>query len=703
MTEFLITTKANMGSRESGVGSRDRCLKVNRVFYQSFRTTTPTPNSPLPTPLLLLFIFILSIPVTLTAQSPASAARYYEQGRNFMAEENWYSAVESFLECVRLNPAHAEGTQALAECYYELAEFDEALNWVRKARQLARGNMSVANLEVFTLIALGNIDAASTLVSEILAREPYNREALFAAGELDIARNRPSEAMLRYREAVRRYPDDRRLLISLALVTLSLGDGEMATRYINSAITQHSGDYRVYYYAAYIYSYNGKLAEAIRYAESALHYKPDHAASQGLLANLRYRNGEYEEASRLCDAAIARNRQDMSAWYLKSLSFIRMGKNQDALTLLTTAISINENDEFIRAVLEDTLISSTNLEDPRRARWAAWHFNRARSLRQRNLTEQALFEYRRGLRLNPFAADRREYAELLRMQGYPARYLEELRFLQDQGIADRTLNDAVEAYNSLLSNALFRQWQINPTEVIERHWKVAIFALEGQSSFYHADAGSVAAGVIRELLIHDRNITSMNLNLRQATFSQGYRQAREAGADYFMLVSVTENERDISIKAELFVGRTGSPAGTLYTFRTGTDRLRDASRGIISQLSASMPLRGKLLIRRQGQALINKGRADRVQQDAVYDVVKRGRPQTAHEGIALIYNDDELVGKFTVTNVDEEIAIGNLTRYGFFDRIEPGDEIILQPERTTRPAAESAANPELRALLRTLR
>ncbi|MCL2440908.1 MAG: tetratricopeptide repeat protein [Treponema sp.] len=650
--------------------------------------------------LIILFLF-LSFSLNLEAQVPAQA--YFERGRSHMAEENWYSAVESFLECLRINPAHAEATAALAECYYELAEFDEALNWVRRARQLARGNMSVANLEVFTLIALGQLDAATVLVTEILTREPYNREALFAAGELDIARNRPSEAMIRYREAVRRYPDDRRLLISLALVTLSLGDGDTALTYINTALTQHAGDYRVYYYAAYIYSMNNRVTDAIRYAERALYFRPGHLASQSLMATLRYRNGQYEEAARLCDIAIANNRQDMSAWYLKGLSFIRLGRNQEAITILTTAISINEHDEFIRAILEETLISSTNLEDPRRARYALWHFNRARSFRQRNQVEQALFEYRRGLRLNPFAPDRREYAELLRVQGYPARYLEELLFLQDQGEADRSLNDAVEAYSSLLSNALFRQWQVNPVDLAERHWKVAVFSMAGQSSFYHADAGSVAAGVIRELFVHDRNIMPMNLEHRQASFSQAFRLARESGADYFLMISVTENERDISIKAEAFVGRTGSPAGTFHSFRTGTDRLREASRGIVTQLSSVMPIRGRLLIRRQGQALINKGRADGIQQGAVFDIVKRGRPQVANEGIRLVYNNDELVGTFTITSVDEEIAIGTLVRNGFFDRIEPGDEIILQTAREARPAVETAANPELRALLRTLR
>jgi len=649
---------------------------------------------------LILLCIMAFFPSLLAAQ--ASPAALYERGRNYMADENWYSAVESFLECTRINPAHAEGTAALAECYYELAEFDEALVWVRKARLLARANMSVANLEVFTLIALGQLDAAATLVSDILAREPYNRDALFAAGELDIARNRPSEAILRYREAVRRYPDDRRLQISLALVSHSLGDNETSLYYINNALSRHPDDYRVFYFAAYIYAQNARIPEAIRYAERSLYYKPGYGPALSLMATLRYRNGQYEEASRLADAAIALDRQNMGAWYLKGLSFIRMGRQQDAITLLSTAISINEEDEFLRAILEEALISSTTLEDSRRARWASWHFQKAVNYRSRHLIEQALFDYRRGLRLNPFAAERREYAELLRLSGYPARYLEELRFLQDQGMADRPINDAVEAYSSLLSNALFKQWQVNPVDVAERHWKVAVFSLAGQSSFNHADAGNVAASAVRELLVHDRNIMPMNLELRQSSFSQSFRQAREAGADYFMIVSVMENERDISIKGELFVGRTGSPAGTFNAYRTGTDRLRGASKGIVEQLSASLPLRGRLLSRKQGQALINKGKADGVTAGSVYDVVKKGRPQTANEGIALIYSADELVGKITIENIDEEISSGSLARNGFFDRIEAADEIILQIENSKKPE-QTAANPELRALLRTLR
>jgi tetratricopeptide (TPR) repeat protein len=445
------------------------------------------------------------------------------------------------------------------------------------------------------------------------------------------------------------------------------------------------------------------LFRSIRYSEQALGRRPGFAPALSLLGKLRYRSGQYVEAARLADELITANREDMDAWYLKGLAYTRLGRSEEALTVLGNALAIKADDEFIRAALEDTLIAVTTLEDQRRVRWASWHFGRARDYRSRNLVEQSLFEYRRGLRLNPYARDRREYADLLRLQGYPARYLEELRFLQDQGIADSSLNDAVETYGSMLSNALFLRWQVNPIELNGRHWNIAVFSVAGQSSYTHVDAGAIASSYIREILVHDRGIAAMDVELRQNSFSQAFRTARESNADYFVVVSVMENERDISIRAEVFVGRTGAAAGSFFTYRTGVDRLRNASRGIADQLSATLPFRGRLVVRRQAQGLIDKGKADGVTVGAVYDIVKRGRSQVANEGVGLVYADDDIVGRITIESVDEEVATGTLARNGFFDRIEAGDDIIFRATGEIRTLPEMAANPELRALLRTLR
>jgi tetratricopeptide (TPR) repeat protein len=649
-------------------------------------------------------VIALAVSRPLGAQTRSGAELWYEQGRSSMLEEDWYGASESFMEALRLNPAHAEAHAALAECYYELQEFDQALIWVRRARALARGSMEIANLEASTLVALGRLDGAQAVVDEILAREPYNREALFVAGELDLARGQSGRAVERFRDGVRRYPDDRRLLVSLALVLGSLGEGETARTYLDQALVYHPEDYRIYYYAAYVDAQDGRLPQAIRSAEQALYYRPGYAPAQALLGNLRYRLGQYEEALRMADTLIARNREDSAAWYLKALAFQGLGRTADALLVLTEAQLIDPQDEFILFTLEDLVIGSTPLEDPQRARWASLHFARGRDFRSRNLGDQAVFEYRRGLRLNPYAPERGDYAELLRLQGYPARYLEELRVIQDQGQAGRNLNDAVEIYSSLLSDALFHRWQVDPVEISKPHWKVAVFSTPSQESYFHAGAALTAASLVREILIHNRNVEVTEMEIPQPGFSQAFRTAREGGADYFFVVSVSEGERDISLRGELFVARTGSSARAYTVFRTGEDRLRNAARGLADGLSDSLPLRGVVIQRRQAQALMDKGRSDGVSSQMVFEVVRKGSTEISNEGIGLIYDSSDMVGTLTVDTADEEVSVGTLRRSGFFDRISVGDELIIRNEDPPDHPGESAgANPELRRLVRMLR
>ncbi|MDR0524287.1 MAG: tetratricopeptide repeat protein [Spirochaetaceae bacterium] len=650
---------------------------------------------------MIFLLFWLTLP--LNAQTFGAGA-YYEQGKVSMVEEDWYVAAEALLECLRLNGAHAEATASLAECYYALGEFDQALVWTRKARALARGNLDMANLEAFSLIGLGRLEEADGIIKEVLKKEPYNKEALFAASQLDVARGRPGDAVSRYREAVRRYPDDRRLLISLALILGSLGETDSARVYIERAISAHPHDYRVYYYAAYLDAKAGRLNTAIQYAQRSLFFRPGYGPAFSLLSNLRYQTGQFEEAARLADESLELDRNDIYSWYLKGMSYIKLGRKTEALTILSNAASLDPNDEFVRAVLEDLLLKETTLEDPRRARWASWHFTRGRDYQSRNLIEQALFEYRRGLRLNPYAPDRRQYAELLRIQGYPARYLEELRFMQNLGFNDRDLQDAVETYNTFLDEAVYRQWSINPVEIAKAHWNVAVFSLSSQSGFFHADAGAAASVYIKDILTHERNINVSDLELSQPSFSLAFRRAREANVDYFLIISVSENERDLSITGDLFVGRTGTRAATFSAYRTGADRLRNASRGIGDQLHHALPFRGELLRYKQGQGLIDKGRADGVTPEGVYDVVKKGQPLIRHEGVGLAYSPQDVVGTLVIEKIDEEISVGALTRNGFFDRIAPGDEIILQTQKDEKaPVTEPLADPELRTLLRALR
>ncbi|MFA6506028.1 MAG: tetratricopeptide repeat protein, partial [Treponemataceae bacterium] len=590
---------------------------------------------------------------------------------------------------------------------YALGEFDQALSHVKRARTLSRGDASLANLEAFILIAMGNLTAADALVKETLSREPYNREALFAAAELDVARGKAGEAAVRYREAARRFPDDRRALLSLALVLGSLGDAEGARSYAARATAAHPDDHRVRYYAAYLDAAAGRLKESASALSFALKLKPGYAPARSLLASVRYRLGEWDEAARLADEVIASDRSNSSAWYLKALSYARLGKTTEARSVFALALSVDPNDEFARCALEDLLVSTTSVESAERAKWASYHFNRAEEYRSRNLADQALFEYRRALRIDPYSkSGRAAFADLLRSLGYPARQLAELRFLQELGKADRAINDAVETYDSLLADALHRRWHLDSNALNARHWKIAVVSVSSQSAVRHVDAGRIAATFIRDLLTHDGNISSISVPVEQHSFSSAFRSAREAGADYFLVVSATESERDLSLRGTMYVARTGSLAADFKAFRTGVDRVRNSTRKIVEQLGAALPFRAELIARKAGQGLIDKGKTNKIAAGTKLEIVKKGAAIPLAEGVGLSYIPEDVTGMITISEADEEVSAGTLARNGFFDRIVEGDEVVILPEKkpVSPVKAEAApADPELRYLLRNLR
>ena len=119
-------------------------------------------------------------------------------------------------------------------------------------------------------------------------------------------------------------------------------------------------------------------------------------------------------------------------------------------------------------------------------------------------------------------------------------------------------------------------------------------------------------------------------------------------------------------------------------------------------------MRGALIRRNQGQGLIDKGRADGVADGDVFEIIRKNGIAVRNEGIGVTYSPQDIVGTLTVTKADEEVSAGNLERRGFFDLIVAWDEAFMLPEQEEETAPAPAetipgADPELRALLRTLR
>lgn len=641
-------------------------------------------------------------------QSAGSSARgedataLFQRGRLFELEGDWYSAIESYLQSLERNPAYADPMLALSRSYYELGEYDEALSWSSKAAKYRRGSVELHNLDAFIRIATGDHAGARASLDASLAKEPNNLDARFAQALLDLAKGKSIEAERNLRDALRLSPLNARALLSLALVYAETGNQAAAEAAIEQALRAHGSDPQVQYYAGLLASRAGSWEEAGAYCRTALSLRPGYPEAKLLLGTVLLRDSKAAESARLMEESVASGTRDVPTWFLLGSARESLGDYQKALAAYKSAVTLAPDDEISRLALEGLLLDRFKPEDSVREAWANYHFKRASELESRNFRDQAAFEYRRGLKVYPYSfAGRYAYAQLLKKQGLLGAYYAELSFMKENGQANEQVLDSLEIYASLLSDSLSEEWGIDQFALKKRNTGIAFFRYPGRVQLRHADSEAVISEYLEDVMVHSGRI-AVKAGGEVPSFKEAFRKAREAGVDYFIVLSARESERDVSIDAQVYSGRTGSPAGTFNAYRSGNDRLKNCALRIRDLLEKNIPIRSYLIERKQHSALAALGRNDGIAPGDKLLIVKKGAVRLKSEGFGLEYRSQDLLGTLSVERVDEEILQGTMAKSSFFDMINAGDEVIRQTE-DKKPESPEPVYPALYDLVRRVR
>ncbi len=651
--------------------------------------------------------FFLLIAVTLHAD-PVSLV---QSGQKHQASENWFSAIEDYQEALRENPSFLIAWRGMAECFYALGEYEQALSHVNEALRFKKDDPELLNLKGFISIGQGELDEASLIFSRVLSVWPNDIEARFGLAEIEIHTGRIASASNFYRDALARNPENRKALLSLAVVSRESGNSVLAREYIEKALRFHGENPQVFYFAAYLAVQDGRIDAAERHIRRALSLKNNYDIARELLAVILYRSHRFSEVVRVCDERIAGDRKRSSAWYMKTLALEKLGSFEDAILSARTGLDVAPEDDILRSLAEKIIIETLPFEDSRRRIWSAWHVERAKLFEQKNLSDQALYEYRRALRIYPDDAETRySYAGVLLSRGYPAQFYSQLEFIQSLGKSNTRINDALESYGRLLSTSVHRVWDINPLQLDKAHTTIGLFYQNDPANVMHPDSERITTAMLSQAFSYNPRFVVHEADNSVQSYSEAFRLSLQRGDDYFVMLHYNENERDVHLVADVHVSSSGSKADSFSVFRTGNDRYPNALRRMTQMLVSAFPLRGTLIERQQGDAIIDLGKADGVEKDDVFDVVDASSLRVAGDEIALVYDQKAVLGTFTVTTPDEDISRGTLKRSGFYDRMNNGDAVILVPgedeeeeESGDAAVADKKSAPSLFRLVRQIR
>ena len=647
----------------------------------------------------LIFSAVLCGVSPLFAAESKNVLKLYNEAVELQNDENWYTASQYFIEVVDNNPAFSDAWFRLADCSYHLGEFDLAFQYLESAEKYEKNKPEIKNLKGMILLALGRTDEARQIFNEILKKYPNDIDAHFGLAEIELYDGKFSGAENQYTEALKRQNSNRKALLSLALVCAETKRYSQAEKYLRQAMQYYSGEPEVHYLAAIIYTMKGDYKDAEKHAKIAVEIRGAYEQAYELLAQIVYLQHRYSEVIDLCDFIISRNRNSSAAWYLKGIAQSKLGNNEEAISTWDTGLSVNPQDELMRMILELTAKTELDLDDKKRSEWAAYHLNNARQYDSRYDKAGSTYEYQRALMLDPSNATARlAYAEILELNGMHELYLDQLKFVKENSEAklSTSLNDTIEAYDSLLSNTLAKRWKVDAFYLDKIRWNIAVFYTENTSTFNHADSDRLTALACGDIF-SGVAITSVKTQVTPVSgYGEAFKNARANNFDYFVIVSLSEGEDDVSLSATMYSGRTGTETFSEKYYATGNNRFSTVLRRFRNSVLEKLTVRGKILQRNGKTVLIDLGRSENIVKDAVFKIVHKGAVKTADSGSGLFFRDDDVVGMLEVTEAGEEVSEAVITSHGFYDKINEGDELVLVslPAQNTESGMDTVPNAD---------
>ncbi len=621
------------------------------------------------------------------AGSSAAVLEKYNQGIKAQANESYYEASQYYLEVTVENPAFTDAWYKLAECSYKLGEFDLALQYLESAEKYEKNKSEIKNLKGMILLALGRTDEARQIFNEVLKKYPNDIDAHFGLAEIELYEGRFSGAQNQYMEALKRQNTNRKALLSLALVNAERGQSEAAETYLRQALAYYSGEPEVHYLASVIYSMKGDYVTAEKQARIAVEVNSSYDKAYDMLSTILYKQSRYKEVIDISDYLISRNRKNSNAWFIKGVAQCKLGNVSSAIETWTAGLQINPQDEIMRSAMENEIRNTLSLEDIRRSYYAQYHIANAKQYASRYDGSGAVYEYQRALLLDPMNYEARmAYAEILEINGMHELYLEQLKFIKENNeeqLANLSkkqqteLNDKIEAFEYLLSDTLGKKWNVDPFYLDKTRWNIAVFYEDNNSTFIHADTNRLVANAAADIF-SGVAITSVKTQVTPVSgYGEAFKNSRAGGFDYFIILSLSEGENDMTLSSTMYSGRTGLEISKNSFYCTGNNRFSTVLRRFRNSVLEKLTVRGKILNRNGKTVLVDLGKAENIVKDAQLKIIKKGQIRTADSGVGLYYRDADVLGTITITTAGEEISEGTIENHGFYDKINIDDELVL--------------------------
>lgn len=607
-----------------------------------------------------------------------SAADYRAEGDRLADQGRFPEAIDQYREALLINPRYFEVLRGLASAYFYLEEYDTALDFVRQAKRYGRNDLALLSLEGRILVGTGQFDTAEGILSDVLKREPHNVDASLGLAEISLIRGDYERSFRQFRDALSIAPENRRALLSLVVFHDSRSEWEKGEELLKLALRLYPDDILVNETAALHYLDEGRLDRALYHVNETERIDPRRPETVRLKGHILIASGAYKEGVDLLTASLKRKQDEPLTWYLLALAYGMTGQGDQALQCYEKSLYLAPDDEISRLAAEGLLLVDDSLDEETRQDFSRYHHEQGKRFEQKFLFDRAHQSYRRGVLLDgTWYPGWVLLANLFSKRGFPEKYLDKLLALKRAGAKSPQMDREIERAARTGGKGVADRWKIDQFNLVRPRFSVRIFTRQDRSSLIHHGSGLLLSDYVVWMLEEYPWIACRSGSPGITSFSEAFREAREGGSDYFVILRYVETERTFGCMAELYLARTGTLMDRWPVLRTGNGRVGDVLSVVSDRIRSTLPDRGSLVRIDGDRAILDRGRYHGVKEKDRYVIVRRGRYRLTGSEPFHDVPDSEVLGYITITETDEEISEGKLERATLHDMLNTGDDCFL--------------------------
>lgn len=276
------------------------------------------------------------------AEPPPDAAQMQNrQGVALAQQGRFQESAACFREAIRLRDGYVDAMSNLGNVLTFMGQLDEARSWYEQAIAQRPHDARLLNNLSNLLREQKEYEASASRAREALALEPNYPEALNNLGTALLMLRQPEAAVASFQQAVALKPDLVEANSNLGETLRQLNRYDEAVHWCRQAVYLRPNFAEAHNHLGAALTATGALDAAVEALREALRLKPELHEARTNLAYALWRLGRLDEAAACCNEALARKPDFANGYNILGVIRAKQNRLDEALTYYDRAIELD--------------------------------------------------------------------------------------------------------------------------------------------------------------------------------------------------------------------------------------------------------------------------------------------------------------------------------------------------------------------------